>query len=86
MTTINLDTQRMKILKDIIFELTGSDDNITPNASLEHDLELDSLDLVELVMAIEEKFGINEIPYDEADSLTTVADVLKLMEKYQRKQ
>lgn len=86
MTTINLDTQRMKILKDIIFELTGSDDDITPNASLADDLELDSLDRIELVMAIEDKLGINEIPYDEGDSIKTVADALKLIEKYQRKQ
>lgn len=44
---------------------------MTPSATFKEDLDLDSLDGVELVMAIEEEFGI-EIPDSEADKITSV--------------
>jgi NADH dehydrogenase (ubiquinone) 1 alpha/beta subcomplex 1 len=48
---------------------------VTPNAHFEKDLGLDSLDTVELVMALEEEFGV-EIPDAEADKISSVADAV----------
>merc|ERR1719324_872288 len=64
-------------LKGIIAEQLGVDaDKVTPNASFTEDLGADSLDAVELIMAIEEAFDI-EIPDDEAEKMTTPADCVK---------
>ena len=48
---------------------------VTPDAAFEKDLGLDSLDVVELVMALEEEFGI-EIPDAEADKISSVSDAV----------
>jgi NADH dehydrogenase (ubiquinone) 1 alpha/beta subcomplex 1 len=48
---------------------------VTPAATFEKDLGLDSLDVVELVMALEEEFGL-EIPDAEADKIASVADAI----------
>ena len=48
----------------------------------EEDVDADSLDTVELVMAFEEEFGV-EIPDDAADSILTVGDAVKFIEKAQ---
>lgn len=53
--------------------------DITPTAHLVDDLALDSLDSVELVMSVEEEFGI-EIPDEEAEKLTTVPELLQYPE------
>lgn len=50
-------------------------EQITPNASFMDDLGADSLDCVEMLMAMEEEFGIY-VPEDEADGLTTVGKVI----------
>jgi acyl carrier protein len=50
---------------------------VTPNASFEDDLRADSLTLVELLMALEEKFDLPDIPEEEADKIKTVADVVE---------
>merc|ERR1719197_840734 len=61
-------------LKGIIAEQLGVDaDKVVPNASFTEDLGADSLDAVELIMAIEEAFDI-EIPDEEAEKMTTPAD------------
>jgi len=61
-------------LTGIIAEQLGVDaDKVTPNASFTEDLGADSLDAVELIMAIEEAFDI-EIPDEEAEKMTTPAD------------
>jgi len=61
-------------LKGIIAEQLGVDvEKVTPNASFTEDLGADSLDAVELIMAIEEAFDI-EIPDEEAEKMTTPAD------------
>mmetsp|Transcript_76213 Transcript_76213/g.131904 ORF Transcript_76213/g.131904 Transcript_76213/m.131904 type:complete len:201 (+) Transcript_76213:28-630(+) len=61
-------------LNSIIAEQLGADlDKIKPEASFTEDLGADSLDAVELIMAIEEAFGI-EIPDEEAEKMTTPAD------------
>ena len=63
----------------IIVEQLGVDaDEVTMEASFRDDLEADSLDLVELIMAFEEEFG-GEISDDEAQNLTTVGDVVNYL-------
>lgn len=68
-------------IKDIIVEQLGVNaDQVTPGAKLMEDLGADSLDAVELVMAIEEEFGI-EVPDDEAEKLTSMGDILTYVDK-----
>ena len=69
-------------IKDIISEQLGVDPTrVKPEASFIDDLGADSLDIVELVMAMEEEFDL-EIPDEDAEKLRTVADVTKyLVEK-----
>jgi len=59
-------------VKEIIVEQLGvEEDDVTPNAKFIEDLGADSLDTVELVMALEEEFE-TEIPDEEAEKITTV--------------
>ena len=68
-------------VKDIIVEQLGvKADQITPEAKFIEDLGADSLDTVELVMALEEEFG-NEIPDEQAEKLQSVSDVIKYVEE-----
>ena len=68
-------------VKSIIVEQLGVDEEeVTPDASFVDDLGADSLDTVELVMAFEEEFGI-EIPDDAAESIVTVGDAVKYIDK-----
>jgi len=61
-------------LKHIISEQLGVEESqVTPNASFEEDLNADSLDLVELIMSLEEEFGI-EISEEDAEKIRTVGD------------
>lgn len=53
-------------------------EDITPDSSFVNDLGADSLDLFQLVLKIEEEFGL-EIPAEDADGLVTVADVEALL-------
>lgn len=63
-------------VKQIIVDQLGVDeDEVTMDASFRQDLEADSLDLVELIMAFEEEFG-GEISDEEAQALTTVREVV----------
>src|SRR5438874_10338294 len=63
-------------VKDIIVEQLGvNPEQVTPKASFIEDLGADSLDIVELVMAFEEEFGV-EVPDEEAEKLQTVQDVI----------
>ena len=63
-------------VKSIIVEQLGVDeDEVTLDASFTDDLGADSLDIVELVMAFEEEFGI-EIPDEEAEKITTVQQAI----------
>ena len=63
--------------------LSVDGDKVTLEASFADDLDADSLDLVELVMALEEEFG-SEIPDEEAEKLTTVGDVIRYIEDQQK--
>jgi len=66
-------------VKSIIVEQLGVDeDEVTLDASFTDDLGADSLDIVELVMAFEEEFGI-EIPDDAAESIQTFGDAVKFI-------
>ena len=72
-------------IKDIIVEQLGvNGDQVTPEAKFIEDLGADSLDTVELVMALEEEFG-QEIPDEEAEKLQSVGDVIKYIEDSQSK-
>ncbi|MEJ8589094.1 acyl carrier protein [Helicobacter pylori] len=53
---------------------------VTPEAEFVKDLGVDSLDVVELIMALEEKFGI-EIPDEQAEKIVNVGDVMRYIEK-----
>ena len=68
-------------VKSIVVEQLGvAEDQVTPEAKFVEDLGADSLDQVELVMALEEAFGA-EIPDEEAEKLTTVGDAIKFIEE-----
>lgn len=68
-------------VKDIIVEQLGVDaDKVVPEASFIDDLGADSLDTVELIMAIEEEFD-TEIPEEEAASIATVKDAVDFVSK-----
>jgi acyl carrier protein len=72
-------------VKDIIVEQLGvNPDQVTPDAKFIEDLGADSLDTVELVMALEEEFG-HEIPDEQAEKLQCVGDVIKYIEDLQQK-
>ena len=63
-------------VKEIVVDLLDVDpDKVTPEASFKDTLEADSLDLVELLMAFEERFG-SQIPDEEVKGLVTVGDVV----------
>ena len=71
-------------VKDIIVEQLGvKPDQVTPQAKFIEDLGADSLDTVELVMALEEEFGI-EVPDEQAEKLQSVGDVIKYVEESQK--
>ncbi len=67
-------------VKSIIVEQLGVDaDEVTPEASFTDDLGADSLDIVELVMAFEEEFGI-EIPDEDAEKIGRVQEAVSYIE------
>ncbi|MDX1997450.1 MAG: acyl carrier protein [Thermoanaerobaculia bacterium] len=70
-------------VKSIIVEQLGVDaEEVTLEASFTDDLGADSLDIVELVMAFEEEFGI-EIPDDEAEKISRVREAVSYIEQHQ---
>ncbi len=75
---MTVDTQK---IKSIIAEQLGvKAEEVTDNAKFVEDLGADSLDTVELVMALEEEFGI-EIPDEDAEKMTTVGEAMKYIEE-----
>ena len=68
-----------KVTKIVVEQLGVSEDQVTPEAKFIEDLGADSLDQVELVMALEEEFG-SDIPDEAAEKLTTVGDAIKYIE------
>ncbi len=72
-------------VKGIIVELLGVDAaKVTTEARFREDLEADSLDLVELIMAFEEKFG-GEISDEDAQKITTVGEAVKYLDAHMNK-
>lgn len=68
-------------IKDIIIDLLGTDeDKVTLESKFREDLEADSLDIVELIMAFEDKFG-SEISDEDAQKIATVGDAVKYIEE-----
>ena len=66
-----MSTIEERVRKIVVEQLGVKEDEVTPEASFVDDLGADSLDTVELVMALEEEFGC-EIPDEEAEKITTV--------------
>ncbi len=71
-------------VKDLIAEQLDVDDkeNISQDSSITDDLGADSLDVVDLVMAIEDEFSV-EIPEDQVENIKTVGDIVKYIEDNQ---
>ena len=74
-------TSRREKVKDIIIEQLQVDESeVTMDTNLMKDLSADSLDAVEIIMAIEDEYGI-EIPDEEAEKFQTVRDLVKYVEE-----
>jgi acyl carrier protein len=69
-----------KVKEIVVNQLGVSPDQATPQAKFIEDLGADSLDQVELIMALEEEFGA-DIPDEDAEKLTTVGDAIKYIEE-----
>jgi acyl carrier protein len=68
-------------LGEIVEEIAGVPaDEVTPNKSFVDDLDIDSLSMVEIAVAAQDKFGV-EIPDDQLKDLTTVQDVVNFVSK-----
>lgn len=69
-------------VKEIIVELLNVDESkVTPEARFREDLEADSLDLVELIMAFEDKFG-GEISDEDAQKISSVGEVVQYIDDH----
>jgi acyl carrier protein len=69
-----------KVREIIVEQLGVSPEEVVPEASFIDDLGADSLDIVELVMAIEEEFAL-EIPDDDAEKIQTIQDAISYVEE-----
>ena len=69
-----------RVFEIVAEELSVEKDKIRPETTFINDLGADSLDIVELIMALEEEFDIN-IPDDAAETILTVGDAVKFLEK-----
>jgi acyl carrier protein len=70
-----------RIKSKVAHQLGVEEETVTRDSSFVEDLGADSLDTVELVMALEEEFGI-EIPDDQAEKIVTVGDAVKYIESH----
>ena len=67
----------------MLFRSSCDEEKITPEATIAEDLSIDSLDAVELVMALEEAFDV-KIPDEELGNMKTVQNIVDCVEKYQK--
>ena len=74
-----------KVKKMIVEQLGVSESEVVPQAKFIDDLGADSLDIVELVMALEDEYGI-EIPDEDAEKIETVGDAIKYIEEHMKKE
>ncbi|MGN8475621.1 acyl carrier protein, partial [Helicobacter pylori] len=75
------DTNLFETIRAVIAEQLGIDvSQVTPEAKFVKDLGVDSLDIVELIVALEEKFNI-EIPDEQAEKVVNVGDAMRYIEK-----
>ena len=70
-----------RVKKIVVEHLGVEEEKVTENASFIDDLGADSLDIVELVMAFEEEFGV-EIPDDAAEKISTVKDAISYIDSH----
>lgn len=70
-----------KVKSIIVDQLSVEEDEVTPEASFIEDLGADSLDIVELIMALEEEFEI-EVPDEDAEKIQTVADAVRYIKEH----
>jgi acyl carrier protein len=70
-----------KVKKMIVEQLGVSEAEVIPEAKFIDDLGADSLDIVELIMALEDEYGI-EIPDEDAEKMETVGDAIKYIEDH----
>lgn len=80
MTTVNIEQKVKNIIAD---QLGVGEEEIKPTSSFIEDLGADSLDIVELVMAMEEEFEV-EIPDEEAENIKTVQDAVNYVTTHKK--
>lgn len=80
MTTQEIRDITIRITREQLGLYDEKEHKITDQSSFVHDLGADSLDTVELIMAIEDEFGI-EIQDEDAEKVTTIGDAVKLIER-----
>ncbi len=80
MTTTSIEAKVKSIIAD---QLGVGEDEIKPESSFIEDLGADSLDIVELVMAMEEEFEV-EIPDEEAENIKTVGDAINYVSSHKK--
>lgn len=76
------DTIEVRLRRIISDQLGVDESQVVPSASFEEDLNADSLDLVELIMSLEEEFGI-EISEEDAEKIRTVGDADEYVKEHQ---
>ena len=76
-----MSTVEERVIKLVCEQLGVKEEEVTPEASFVEDLGADSLDTVELVMALEEEFE-TEIPDEEAEKITTVKEAMDYIEAH----
>jgi len=74
-------TVERRVIEIVVEQLGVGEDEVTPEASFIDDLGADSLDLVELIMALEEEFGL-EISDEEAEKILTVGDAIEFIQAH----
>jgi acyl carrier protein len=79
MEKTNMSKNGDRVIRIIVEQLGVKEEQVQPEAKFVEDLGADSLDTVELVMALEEEFG-TQIPDEEAELLTTVGEAISYVE------
>ena len=84
MGTVTVDDIRGKVIEMAAEQFAHPKENITEATHFVNDLGADSLDVVELVMSIEETFGV-QIPDDQTDKIQSVGDAIKYIQEHRAK-